>query len=57
MRRKQSEVTDLKEIERILGQAFIGRMATTGVDGYPYVTPVNYVYFKGGSKGVCKALK
>lgn len=46
MRRKQSEVIDSKEIERILGQALIGRMATTGIDGYPYVTPVNYVYFK-----------
>ena len=47
MRRKQSEVIDPKEIARILNHALIGRMATTGADGYPYVTPVNYVYFKG----------
>ena len=47
MRRKHSEVTDPQEIERILGAATIGRMATTGKDGYPYVTPVNFVYYQG----------
>lgn len=47
MRRKHSEVTDTQEIERVLRSAFIGRMATTGPDGYPYVTPVNFVYYEG----------
>lgn len=44
MRRRQSEITDPREISRILSAATIGRLATLGGDGYPYVTPVNYVY-------------
>jgi nitroimidazol reductase NimA-like FMN-containing flavoprotein (pyridoxamine 5'-phosphate oxidase superfamily) len=44
MRRRQCEVTDPREIRRILSTATIGRLATLGADGYPYVTPVNYVY-------------
>lgn len=44
MRRRQCEVTDPQEIERILSTATIGRLATLGADGYPYITPVNYVY-------------
>lgn len=43
MRRKHSEVTDQKEIIRILSLTNIGRLATTGQDGYPYITPVNFV--------------
>ena len=44
MRRRHSEITDPLEINRILSAATIGRMATLGADGYPYITPVNYVY-------------
>jgi len=47
MRRKHSEVTDPKEIERILSMTNIGRMATIGQDGYPYITPVNFVSLEG----------
>lgn len=47
MRRKQSEVTDPAQIERILNQATIGRMASLGADGYPYITPVNFVFYQG----------
>jgi len=47
MRRKHSEVTDPKEIERILALTNIGRMATIGQDGYPYITPVNFVSLEG----------
>ena len=47
MRRKHSEVTDPKEIERILSLTNIGRLATNGQDGYPYITPVNFVSFEG----------
>ncbi len=47
MRRHHSEVTDQHEIDRILNTATIGRLATTGLDGYPYVTPVNFVYNQG----------
>ena len=48
MRRKQSEVTDSAQIEEFLSTATIGRMATMGTDGYPYITPVNFVYYRGG---------
>lgn len=47
MRRKLSEITDKNEIETILLSARIGRLATLGEDGYPYITPVNYVYWQG----------
>ncbi len=47
MRRKQSEITNPAELARILDAATIGRMATIGRDGYPYITPVNFVYDRG----------
>jgi len=47
MRRKHCEITDPQEISRILGSTNIGRLATNGSDGYPYVTPVNFVYYEG----------
>jgi nitroimidazol reductase NimA-like FMN-containing flavoprotein (pyridoxamine 5'-phosphate oxidase superfamily) len=47
MRRKQCEVTDPARITRILERCTIGRLATTGADGYPYIVPVNYVYWNG----------
>jgi len=46
MRRKHCEVTDPAEIDRILRTGTIGRMATLGADGYPYITPVNYVWYQ-----------
>jgi len=47
MRRKQCEIKDIKQIEALLGRATIGRLATSGADGYPYITPVNYVWWNG----------
>jgi len=47
MRRNHSEVTDPKEIQRILSLTNIGRLATKGQDGYPYITPVNFVSREG----------
>lgn len=47
MRRKHSEITDQTEIYRILSSTNIGRMATIGQDGFPYITPVNYVTLNG----------
>ncbi len=47
MRRKHSEVRDPKEIERILSSTNIGRLGTIGQDGYPYITPVNFVGLEG----------
>jgi nitroimidazol reductase NimA-like FMN-containing flavoprotein (pyridoxamine 5'-phosphate oxidase superfamily) len=47
MRRNHSEVTDPKEIQRILSSTNIGRLATNGPDGYPYIVPVNFVSLAG----------
>lgn len=47
MRRNHSEVKDSKEIQRILSLTNIGRLATNGQDGYPYITPVNFVSLQG----------
>jgi len=47
MRRKYNEMTDPDKIINVLTSATIGRMATIGADGYPYITPVNFVYHKG----------
>ena len=46
MRRNHSEVNDPEEIQRILSLTNIGRLATNGQDGYPYITPVNFVSLK-----------
>ncbi|MCF8061562.1 MAG: pyridoxamine 5'-phosphate oxidase family protein [Deltaproteobacteria bacterium] len=47
MRKHRSEVTDPVEIRRILESTNIGRLATIGEDGYPYITPVNFVFHQG----------
>jgi uncharacterized protein len=44
MQRKNCEVTDPKEIIRILASTNIGRLATIDTEGYPYITPVNFVF-------------
>lgn len=46
MRRKICEVTDYEKIKEILASTNIGRLATNGADGYPYITPVNFVFYK-----------
>lgn len=45
MRRKRCEISSRVEMEEILRRARIGRLATIGVDGYPYITPVNFVWW------------
>lgn len=47
MRRKQQEIMDPRKIEAILQQSRVGRLATLGADGYPYITPLNYVFWQG----------
>ena len=47
MRRKHCEITNPQDIERILNSTTIGRLATSGADGYPYITPVNFAYYEG----------
>lgn len=46
MRRKKEEITDSTTIAAILKKARVGRLATLGADGYPYIVPVNYVYWR-----------
>ena len=46
MRRTKNEIKDQQQIKDILTEATIGRMATIGADGFPYITPVNYVYHR-----------
>ncbi len=47
MRRKHCEVLDPVEIRRILGAVNVGRMATVDAQGYPYITPVNFIFLDG----------
>ncbi len=47
MRRTHSQVTDTDEIARILTATTFGRLGTKGADGYPYVTPVSFVFHEG----------
>lgn len=47
MRRKRCKIESRAEIEKILERARIGRLATIGADGFPYITPVNYVWYNG----------
>lgn len=47
MRRKHCEISDSKEMARILASTNIGRLATVDAEGYPYITPVNFVFYEG----------
>jgi nitroimidazol reductase NimA-like FMN-containing flavoprotein (pyridoxamine 5'-phosphate oxidase superfamily) len=47
MQRKHNQIPDRRFIDTLLERSRIGRLATTGADGYPYITPVNYVYLNG----------
>lgn len=55
MRRKHCKITDPQQIGRILDSANIGQLATNGADGYPYITPVNFVYYEGNIYFHCAA--
>lgn len=46
MRRDHCEITDRNEMIRILNSTNIGRMATKDAQGYPYITPVNFVFHR-----------
>jgi hypothetical protein len=47
MRRAHCEVIDPQEILKILAATHVGRLATVDSDGYPYITPLNFVYHEG----------
>ena len=44
MRRKEFEVREEKSVEEVLKKAEIGYLAFNGPDGWPRVTPLNFVY-------------
>lgn len=44
---KHCEVTNPEAIRGVLESCTIGRLPTTDADGYPYITPVNYVFWNG----------
>lgn len=46
MRKKKFEITDISHIESILRRCMVGRFAVNGSDGYPYVVPLNFVYWQ-----------
>lgn len=43
----KQRITDIKEIEKILGECDSGIITTLNLDGSPYAVPVNYVYCNG----------
>ncbi len=47
MRKKKLEIVDESIVTAILKDCRVGRLGTAGVDGYPGITPVNYVYWNG----------
>lgn len=57
MRRSEFNVEEQSEIEAFLQEASFGYLATAGEDGWPHLTPLNYVYlnshiyFHGSHKG------
>ena len=47
MKKKSCETTEKSVKEEILKQCTVGRMATIDENGYPYIVPLNYVYWQG----------
>lgn len=47
MRKVVCEIKVKEDIEKILLRCRVGRLATIGSDGYPYIVPLNYVYWQG----------
>lgn len=47
MRRNEFSVEDEQEIERFLGEMSFGFLGTVDEEGFPRVTPINFVYMNG----------
>ncbi len=47
MRRKKKEMRDNKSIGDLLATCLVGRLGTNGMDGYPRIKPLNFVYLDG----------
>ena len=44
MRQHKKEINDNNVIDRLLKSATVGRLGTTGRDGYPRIKPLNFVH-------------
>jgi len=44
MRQHKKEIIDKNVIDNLLRSATVGRLGTTGMDGYPRIKPLNFVY-------------
>lgn len=57
MRRAKKEIKDETQIDEILANAHVGRLGTTGKDGYPMIKPLNFfhtgehIYFHSATEG------
>lgn len=47
MRRKEFSIKEQQEIESFLAEMTFGFLGTLSEDGWPYITPLNFVYFEG----------
>ena len=47
MRIAKKEIHDQNTIEELLAGASVGRLGTTGRDGYPMIKPLNFAYYRG----------
>jgi nitroimidazol reductase NimA-like FMN-containing flavoprotein (pyridoxamine 5'-phosphate oxidase superfamily) len=47
MRRNEFSMEQQTEVEQFLAEMTFGFLGTTSEDGWPHITPLNYVYFKG----------
>ncbi len=47
MRRKEFEIKDRRPLEEVLHKAQIGYLAFNGTDGWPRITPLNFIYGEG----------
>ncbi|GIP31253.1 pyridoxamine 5'-phosphate oxidase family protein [Paenibacillus sp. J2TS4] len=47
MRRKEFRMEQQEEIDQFLDEMTFGCLGTVNEDGWPHITPVNFVYYKG----------
>jgi nitroimidazol reductase NimA-like FMN-containing flavoprotein (pyridoxamine 5'-phosphate oxidase superfamily) len=47
VRKANKEIKDSSVVVKLLKTCHVGRLGTTGVDGYPVVKPVNFAYHAG----------
>ncbi|MEW6661921.1 MAG: pyridoxamine 5'-phosphate oxidase family protein [Bacillota bacterium] len=45
--RRKDKAMSIEEIEQFLAEEQVGRLASVGEDGWPYVIPLNYTFFNG----------